>query len=354
MTHIDKNQPVLVTGATGYVAGHIVKRLLQDGITVHAAVRETNNREKLRYLNELADNSSGTIRYFESDLLTSGSYAEVMHGCELVFHTASPCCITVDDPQKSLVEPALLGTRNILEEVNRSDSVKRVVVTSSCAAIYGDIADVASAKGEMFSEDDWNTTSSLTHQPYSYSKRLAEHAAWKIVRAQKRWDLIAINPSMVLGAGINPYATSASFDLMKKFGDGSMRSGVPDIGIGAVDVCDVAEAHMKAAFTPLASGRYLVSASSTSFGEMGCILREHFGDVWPFPRKTVPKWLLWLIGPYVDKTMTRRLVSRNVGYRLLVDNSRSIRELGLNYRPFEQSLTELFQQMIDAEMISRP
>ena len=159
MTHIDKNQPVMVTGATGYVAGHIVKRLLQDGINVHAAVREPSNKGKLRYLNELADYSSGTIRYFESDLLKNGSYVEAMQGCELVFHTASPCHLAVDDAQKDLVEPALLGTRNVLEEVNRSDTVKRVVVTSSCAAIYGDTADVASAKGEMFTEDDWNTTS---------------------------------------------------------------------------------------------------------------------------------------------------------------------------------------------------
>jgi len=354
MTHLKKTQPVVVTGATGYVAGHLVKKLLQDGITVHAAVREPNNEAKLRSLNELAANSSGTIRYFESDLLRNGSYAEAMQGCELVFHTASPCHLAVDDPQKDLVEPALLGTRNVLEEVNRTESVKRVVITSSCGAIYGDTADLASAKGAMFTEDDWNTTSSLTHQPYSYSKQLAEHEAWKIAGVQKRWDLITINPSMVLGPGISPHATSASFELMKKYGDGSMKSGVPDFGIGAVDVQDVAEAHIKAAFTPSASGRYLVSASNTSFVEVGRILREHFGDEWPFPKKTVPKWLLWLVGPFVDKTMTRRLVSRNVGHPFLADNSRSIRELGLRYRPFEQSLTQFFQQIIDAGVVEKP
>jgi hypothetical protein len=88
--------------------------------------------------------------------------------------------------------------------------------------------------------------------------------------------------------------------------------------------------HLKAAFTPSASGRYLVSASDISFGEVGRILREHFGDAFPFPRKTVPKWLLWLIGPVVDKTMTRRLISRNVGHAFIADNSRSIHALDVD------------------------
>lgn len=343
----------MVTGATGYVAGHIVKRLLEDGRTVHAAVRDPQNADKLRDLNELADRSPGSIRFFKSDLLQEGSYANAMQGCELVYHTASPCHLSVENPQRDLVEPALLGTRNVLEEANRVESVKRVVVTSSCAAIYGDTADVEFSETKAFTEADWNKTSTLNHQPYSYSKQLAEREAWTIAEAQDRWDLITINPSMVLGPGISSNATSASFELMKKFGDGSMKSGVPDFGIGAVDVEDVAEAHIKAGFTPSATGRYLISADGTSFSEVGRILRNHFGDQWPFPKKTVPKWLVWLVGPFVDKTMTRKMVSRNVGHPFVADNSKSIRELGLKYRPFEESLTRFFQQVFDAGSASQ-
>ncbi len=351
MTEINQNQPVLVTGATGYLAGHIVKRLLQDGLTVHAAVRDPDNTEKLQYLTALADESPGSIRYFNSDLLQEGSYADAMQGCELVFHTASPCHLSVEDPQRDLVEPALLGTRNVLNEARRTESVRRVVVTSSCAAIYGDTADVEQSKTGQFTEADWNSTSTLSHQPYSYSKTLAEREAWKIAESQERWDLVTINPSMVLGPGISPHATSASFELMRKFGDGSMKSGVPDFGIGAVDVEDVAEAHMKAGFNPSASGRYLISAEGTTFAEVGRILREHFGDAWPFPKKVVPKWVVWLVGPFVDKTMSRRVVSRNVGHPFRADHSRSVRELGLNYRPFRESLTRFFQQIVDAGLI---
>ena len=82
---IDKSKPVLVTGATGFVAGWLVKKLLEDGITVHAAVRNPDRKEKTQHLDEIASKSTGTIKYFKSDLLKEGSYAEAMEGCELVF-----------------------------------------------------------------------------------------------------------------------------------------------------------------------------------------------------------------------------------------------------------------------------
>ena len=347
MTQIDKTKPVLVTGATGYVAGWIVKRLLDEGITVHAAVRDPSSTEKLKYLDALAEEAPGSIHYFKTDLLEKGSYAEAMRGCELVYHTASPFTLAVEDPLKDLIEPAQLGTRNVLETANETESVKRVVVTSSCAAIYGDNADIEDKDRETFTEADWNTSSSATHQAYSYSKTLAEREAWKIAEAQNRWDLVVINPSFVLGPGINPFATSESFTLLKQFGNGSMKSGVPAFYIGAVDVREVADAHIKAGFTPSASGRYITSGHDSNFAEFGEILRDHFGNAYPFPKKTMPTWLVWLMGPMVDKSLTRQMVSRNVGIPWHADNSKSIRELGLTYRPLETSLTEMFQQLVD-------
>ncbi|MDP4965141.1 MAG: NAD(P)H-binding protein, partial [Salibacteraceae bacterium] len=78
MTTIDKTKPVLVTGATGYLAGWIVKKLLDDGITVHAAVRNPDKKEKLAHLDALAAKAPGSIKYFKADLLNEGSYAEAM------------------------------------------------------------------------------------------------------------------------------------------------------------------------------------------------------------------------------------------------------------------------------------
>ena len=255
MKTIDKKKPVMVTGATGYVAGWVVKKLLDEGITVHAAVRNPDNKEKLKYLDEIAKNAPGEIKYFKADLLEMGSYDKATAGCELIFHTASPFKMQVKNAQTDLIDPALKGTRNVLESAKRIDSLKRVVLTSSVAAIIGDAKDFLDLPNSTATEEYWNTTSNLKHQAYSYSKTLAEKEAWKIADAQNKWDLVVINPSFVLGPGISPVNTSASFDIVKQIGDGTMKSGLPAFNFGMVDVRDIAEAHMKAAFTPKAKGR---------------------------------------------------------------------------------------------------
>lgn len=348
MKHIDKANPVMVTGATGYVAGWIVERLLEEGFTVHAAVRDPSNKEKLKYLDRAAEANPGQIVYFESDLLEEGSYDEAMADCEVVFHTASPFTLEVEDPQRELVEPAKLGTRNVLEAANRTPSVKRVVLTSSCAAIYGDNADLENTPDGVFTEEVWNTSASLDHQPYSYSKTLAEKEAWEICEKQSRWDLVVVNPSLVVGPGLNPHGTSESFNLFRQLGDGTMKSGVPDMGMGVVDVRDLAEAHLKAAFTPEAKGRHIISGHNSSFPEIAETLADRFGDDYPIPRRKLPKWLVWLIAPMVNKAMTRKMVSRNVNRAWKADNTKSIRELGMTYRPLADSTNEFFQQLIDS------
>ena len=346
-THIP-NAPVMVTGATGYVAGWIVKRLLDEGLTVHAPVRDPEDPEKLKYLNALAEHAPGRIAYFKADLLEEGSYEGAMQGCGTVFHTASPFVVNVRDPQKELIEPALLGTRNVLETANRTPSVRRVVLTSSCAAIYGDNADLANTADGVFTEQDWNRTSSLEHQPYSYSKTLAEKEAWRICEAQDRWDLVVVNPSLVIGPGINPRGTSESFNLIRQLGDGTMKAGAPDWAMGVVDVRDLAQAHLRAAFTPSAKGRHIASGHDTSFPEMAKALSVRFGDAFPFPKRILPKWLIWLVGPMTTPGMTRKMVSLNVGHPWRADNGKSVREMGMTYRPMETSIGDFFQQMIDA------
>jgi dihydroflavonol-4-reductase len=348
MMNIDRSIPVMVTGATGYVAGHVVRRLLEEGLTVHAAVRDPHNSEKLRYLDALAEANPGTIRYFGADLLDPGSYAAAMAGCGVVFHTASPFRLEISDPQKELVDPAKLGTRNVLEEACRTDSVRRVVVTSSCAAIYGDNADLDRTAHGVFTEETWNSSSSLQHQPYSYSKTVAEKEAWKIAGAQDRWDLVAVNPSLVIGPGISPFGTSGSFDLVRRLGDGTMRIGTARWGSGVVDVRDLAEAHLRAAFIPQANGRYIISGHNSDMVELAQALLPRYGDAYPIPRRVMPRWLVWLVGPLANKALTRRAVSLNVDRPWRADNSRSREKLGMEYRPMEESINDFFQQLIDS------
>lgn len=350
MTTIDKNAPVLVTGATGYVASWIVKELLDAGHIVHAAVRDPNNTEKVRHLDDLAAQLSGSLQYFRSNLLEDGSYDEAMAGCQAVFHTASPFVNTVNNPQRELIDPALEGTRNVLESVNRVQSVRRVVLTSSCAAIYGDNADVAQAPGGVLTEHVWNTSSSLDHNPYPYSKTVAERKAWAMADHQSRWDMVVINPSLVVGPAINPEATSGSFTIMNSLVGGEMKMGAPLLGLGAVDVRDVAVAHYRAAFTPGASGRYIVSAADTTLLDMAAELRHQYGN-YPLPRWQLPTWLARLAGPLTG--YPRKFVRRNFGYRWYADNSKARHELGMGFRPLRESLEDFMQQLIDSGRIKR-
>ena len=249
------------------------------------------------------------------------------------------------------VEPAQRGTRNVLEEANAQPSVRRVVVTSSCAAIYGDNADLEGTPGGVFTEEVWNTSSSLDHQPYAFSKTLAEREAWAIAEAQDRWDLVVVNPAFVLGPGVRADATSESFSLMRQLGDGTFAMGMPAMGMGIVDVRDVAEAHLRAGTRPEAHGRNIVVGHDSDLADVAAILREHFGERFAFPRRTLPKWLVWLAGPMTNPLLTRKVVSRNIGLPWKSDNGKVVRELGLTYRPLATTVIEMFQQQAEAGLV---
>lgn len=345
--------PVLVTGATGYVAGWLVKRLLEEGFTVHAPVREPDDEAKIAHLVDLAADAPGQIIFFKADLLDDGSYAEAMAGCEVAFHTASPFTSKINDPQRDLVDPALIGTRNVLITATGTPSVTRVVVTSSCAAIYGDNVDVVKAPNQKLTEEQWNETSSLDHQPYFYSKTVAERAAWEIADAQDQWRLVTINPSLVLGPGVAAAHTSESFSVMKQLADGTMKAGAPPLEIGMVDVRDVAEAHMRAGFLPDATGRHITSAGTLSFVQLGLALSAKMGPDWPFPKTELPKWLVWLAGPMASKTVTRAFVERNMGHPWQADNSKARDALGVTFHDVVDAAAEMVRQMADNGQIRK-
>jgi nucleoside-diphosphate-sugar epimerase len=352
MRKIDKSKPVLVTGGTGYVASWIIKMLLKEDIIVHATVRDPSNIKKFEHLKALSEASAGQLKLFKSDLLDIGSFDEPMHDCELVIHTASPFFITgIKNPEEELIRPAREGTRNVLESAKRNPTVKRVVLTSSVAAIFGDNADIALTPGGVFTEKEWNTTSSAEFQPYSYSKTIAEKEAWALAKEQDQWDLLIINPGWVLGPSVSKRKDSMSIGAMIRFGNGVYKAGVPELCSGIVDVRDVASAHIKAGYTPGASGRHIIVSGEATLLDLATMLRKHFGDAYPFPRKQVPKFLFWLIAPKYG--LSRKYVSRNVGIHIKFDNSYSKKDLGMSYTPIEQTVKEHFQQLLDDGLLKK-
>lgn len=126
-------QTHLVTGGSGFIGVHLVSQLLEAQYSVHATVRNLKNSEKIQPLLELQKKYPGNLDLFEADLLSPGSFAAAMQGCSVVHHVASPFLMAekISDGQKQMVEPALKGTRNVLDCVNNTESVQRVVLTST-------------------------------------------------------------------------------------------------------------------------------------------------------------------------------------------------------------------------------
>lgn len=335
------DRPVLVTGAAGYVGSWVVKYLLEAGLTVHATVRDPDAAGKVAHLRDLP----GDVRLFAADLLDPGAFDAAMQGCGVVFHTASPFTSNIRDAQRDLVDPAVQGTRNVLGAVNRTDSVNRVVLTSSCAAMFGDQADLADIPGGILTEAIWNTSSSLDHQPYSYSKTLAEGAAWQMANAQDRWRLVVINPGLVMGPGLAARPGSESFGLVRQLAGGAMARGVPPYEIGMVDVRDVALAHLRAGTLPQAEGRHLVCEAGYRFLDLAQALRGAFGDSLPVPTRELPKALVWLLGPMLSHSLTRRMVARSMGYPWRASNAKSVQALGMTYRPVPDAVIAMVRQM---------
>lgn len=352
MTTIDKAKPVCVTGASGYIASWIVRYLLEDGFTVHATVRDAKKQSSVAHLLKAAEGQAGKLVLFSANLLDKGAYKEAIEGCELVIHTASPFVIKgFTDAYEALVKPAVEGTANVLETCNEVESVKRVVLTSSVASVFGDNIEILKAPNGVFTEVQWNDTSSVDHQPYSYSKVAAERKAWEIHDKQSRWDLVTINPSLVMGPSLTKQTQSTSIDVMRDLGSGRQATGVPHLEFGLVDVRDVARAHILAGLTPGAEGRHIVNAETGSLLSMAKMLKERFPN-YPLPKSLLPKFVVWLVGP-IAAGVSRRFVKLNVGYSIRFDNSKSRKLLGLEYRPMKETLCEHFEQMVSDGLLKK-
>jgi len=193
------DNPICVTGASGFIASYVIRELLDGGYAVRGTVRGLTKGNTYEYLTSFPG-AAERLELVQAELLTEGSYDEAIAGCEYVIHTASPYVLDVKDPQLDLVDPALKGTLNVLQACAKAGSVKKVVLTSSVAAGFDE-----PVSGHVYAEKDWNETSSLTRNPYFYSKTLAERSAWEFVEKENpAFELVVINPGVVIGASLVP------------------------------------------------------------------------------------------------------------------------------------------------------
>lgn len=337
-----EGQRVCVTGASGYIASHLVRLLLERGYRVRATVRNAEDETKTAHLRELATASRHPLELFSADLLEPGSYDDAIQDCVGVFHTASPVLIVADDPQREIVDPAVRGTRNVLQSCRRAKTVKRVVVTSSVAAVA--FSDRSSSR--VFTEADWNDHASMK-QPYMVAKTHAERAAWdfqKKLPDEERFDLVAMNPAFVYGPLLSALHRKSSPALVLRLLRRSLPA-CPRLYFAIVDVRDVALAHVLAFERPEASGRYLLCNGGRWMQEMAKLLAGEFPD-YPVPTGRLPNLLMYAAA-LLDKTVSFEYVRRNLGRATRFDGSRAPAELGFDYRPVDQTLVDTAQSFID-------
>ncbi|PXA99403.1 epimerase [Nostoc sp. 3335mG] len=318
---------ILVTGGSGFVAGHVILQLLAAGHDVRTTVRNLAREPEVRATLENHGADTRRLRFFAADLERDDGWAEAVAGCDYVQHVASPFPLTQPRDEQEVIRPAVEGTLRALRAA-RDAGVKRVVLTSSFAAVgYGH-----GRRETPYTEQDWTDVDGPAVQPYMKSKTLAERAAWAFMASEGgAMELATVNPVGIFGPALNN-DLSTSIELVRQMMAGKLP-GTADLWFGVVDVRDVAALHLLAMSSPEAAGeRYLaIAGEPVSLRQMAEILHRGVGTRLP-PR--LPSWVVRLVGLF--NPLARDAVPR-LGIRGWASNAKA-RALGWTPRTNEDAI----------------
>jgi len=342
------DQLVLVTGANGFVATHCIVELLRSGYRVRGTLRSSAQAAKVR--NAVGTEANATrLSFAEADLNLDDGWTRATEGCTYVLHVASPVPRQVPKNADDVILPARDGTLRVLKAAT-SSGVKRVVLTSSTAAVfYGRKRDGS----EVYSEKDWSILSEEV-SAYDRSKTLAERAAWDYVRSlgpSQRLELAVLNPGLVLGPLLMDNA-SISGEVVGKLLKRELP-GCPDLGFAPVDVRDLAAMEVKAMTHPAAAGeRFILALEHASMLEIAQILARHFGPQGiNVPTRRVPSWLLKCVALF-DKTVA--VAVPELGKRQDVSCARAREVLDFTPRSLERTVIDMGESMLKLGLVPTP
>ncbi|MSQ13046.1 MAG: NAD-dependent epimerase/dehydratase family protein [Dehalococcoidia bacterium] len=313
----------LVTGATGFVGGHVARALTAHGMTVRVLARRDSS-----YLNTL----DKRWEVVEGDIRDAASVRRAVEGCEAVFHVAALYAFWPTDV-RPYYETNVVGTRNVLQAA-LDEGVQRVVHTSSWVTVGR-----PQGSGVVATEADLPRRGELSGA-YRWTKYLAEQEALSF--AARGLDVVVVNPTVPVGSGdARPTPTGR---IIADF----LRRRIPaymEAQLNLAPVEDVAQGHLLAFQKGRKGERYLLGGRNMTLREMLSTLAALTGL--PAPRLRAPQAVA-LAAAYVDDLLEGRLLRRepriplegvfHAGRRVKVEHAKASRELGYDPGPVEAAL----------------
>ena len=333
-------EKVLVTGATGYIGLHCIHQLLNQGYAVNGSVRSPERKNEIFEALKNHNTSTENLNIYTFDLNDDDGWDQGMEGCDYLLHVASPIALENHD-EDFFVKPAVAGVKRAMKFAKKHN-VKKVVLTSSVAAIY----ETMESKS-YYDETDWSDPENPAISHYSKSKTLAERAAWEFIENENHpFELAVINPALVIGPSLSGDLGESNKAIMM-VATGKMPVAVP-LQFGYVDVRDVAAAHILAMQNPASNGeRFALAEKDLWYKDVAQVLRSNGFD--KAPTFAVPVWLAKILAIFSKEL---KLTIPYLGRLRSVKNTSKAKDiLGWNPRPAEESIIEIAQQIQDMGLI---
>ncbi|WP_349428887.1 NAD-dependent epimerase/dehydratase family protein [Microbacterium sp. LWS13-1.2] len=333
---------VLVTGGSGFIAGHVITHLLAQGHTVRSTIRSLRKENSVRtMLRDAGVTRDEALTFVEADLMDDAGWADAVAGMDHVIHLASPLHTGKVKDEEEVIAPARDGALRVLRAA-RDAGIKRVVLTSAFHAVgfgHGHI-------DHVFTEDDWSPLNGPGVDVYGRSKILAEKAAWDfIAQPGMTMELTTILPVAVMGPVMGEDVSGANHIIHNSL-SGAMP-GYPNMFVPIVDVRDVAAAHVAAMTAAGAAGeRFLVGTGEPAIAmkEIGAILKAELGDkASKVPSRSIPDVVVRLTALFRDEFKS---VAADLGYVKRVSNTKTVTVLGITPRPAREAIVTAGRSMI--------
>ncbi len=339
------SNPILVTGASGFVAIHTIIQLLEQGHKVRGTIRSLAKEAEVRETISKYVQANDRLEILPADLEQDSGWDEAMKDVEYVLHVASPFPLFEPKHEDELIIPAVQGTLRVLRASHKAN-VKRVVQVSSNAAISSG----HNGENRTFTEDDWSITENNIGA-YSKSKTLAERAAWDFINSVEninKMELVTINPPLILGPVPNKNFRT-SVELIRIYMLGQVP-GVGRIKMGFVDVRDVAAAIILAMNTPEAAGnRFLCSGGVLWLKEIVEILHKEYAKRgYKIPTTQFPSFLIRFIALF-DKKIA--LVTNSLDWDYDLSSEKAKRILKWSPRTKKEAVLSMAESLIDQGLV---